>query len=74
MRDLGLLLMLSGGFMLVVGAAMFFGPAIGLGWLGKLPGDIRIERSGFNFYLPITTCLVFSLVLSLIFFVLSRWR
>lgn len=36
-------------------------------WLGRLPGDVRIERDGFRFYLPITTALLVSLVLSLAF-------
>jgi len=45
------------------------------GWLGKLPGDIEIKRDGFSFYAPITTCLLISLVLSLIYyFVSSVWR
>jgi hypothetical protein len=35
----------------------------GLG-LGKLPGDIRIERENFRFYLPITSCILVSLLLS----------
>ncbi|MBL7776035.1 MAG: DUF2905 domain-containing protein [Saprospiraceae bacterium] len=40
-----------------------------LGWLGRLPGDIRIERENFRFYFPITTMLVFSLLLNLLW----RW-
>jgi hypothetical protein len=46
---------------------------IGLAWpwlaklgLGRLPGDIRIEREGFGFYFPITTSILISLVLSLL--------
>jgi hypothetical protein len=39
-----------------------FGPAIP--WLGRLPGDIRIEGEHTRFYFPITTCVVLSLVLS----------
>jgi hypothetical protein len=40
--------------------------------LGRLPGDIRIERDGFGFYLPITTSLVVSLLLTLIFWLLRK--
>jgi hypothetical protein len=36
-------------------------------WLGKLPGDIHIEREGSSFHFPLTTCLVISLVLTLVF-------
>jgi hypothetical protein len=35
-----------------------------LPWLGRLPGDIRIERENFRFYFPLVTCLLLSLVLS----------
>lgn len=35
-----------------------------LRWLGKLPGDIRIERENFRFYMPITTMILLSIVLS----------
>jgi hypothetical protein len=53
--------------------------AVGLLWpwlsrlgLGRLPGDIRIERDGFGFYFPITTGLVISIVVSLILWLLRR--
>jgi ribose/xylose/arabinose/galactoside ABC-type transport system permease subunit len=51
----------------------------GLAWpwlmrlgLGRLPGDIRIERDGFGFYLPITTSVVVSLLLTLLFWLLRK--
>lgn len=40
--------------------------------LGRLPGDIRIERDGFHFYFPITTGLLVSVVLSLILWLLRK--
>lgn len=47
--------------------------AVGIAWpwltrigLGRLPGDIRVEREGFGFFFPITTCIVISLVISLV--------
>jgi hypothetical protein len=53
--------------------------ALGLVWplvaklgLGNLPGDIRIERKGYTFYLPITTGLLVSAVLSLILWLFRR--
>lgn len=52
--------------------------AIGLAWpwvshlpFGRLPGDIHVERDGFNFYFPMVTCVLLSVVLSL---VLWWWR
>ena len=44
-----------------------------LGWLGRLPGDIRIEREHFRFYAPITTMILLSLLLNLILRFLQRW-
>jgi hypothetical protein len=40
--------------------------------LGRLPGDLRIERPGFTFYFPITTCLLLSAVITLASYLLSR--
>ncbi|MBS1576942.1 MAG: DUF2905 domain-containing protein [Bacteroidetes bacterium] len=37
-----------------------------LHWIGRLPGDIRIEKENFRFYFPITTMIIFSILLSLI--------
>jgi hypothetical protein len=52
---------------------------LGLAWplisklgLGKLPGDIHVERDGFNFYFPITTSIIISLVISLILWIFRR--
>ena len=44
-----------------------------LHWLGRLPGDIRIEKENFRFYLPITTMIVFSVALSVIIQVVKRF-
>jgi hypothetical protein len=41
-------------------------------WLGRLPGDIRIERGNSAFYFPIVTCIIISVVLSLIFSLFRR--
>lgn len=41
-------------------------------WLGQLPGDIRIERGNSAFYFPIVTCVIISIVLSLIFSLFRR--
>ncbi|HVN79199.1 MAG TPA: DUF2905 domain-containing protein [Terriglobia bacterium] len=40
--------------------------------LGRLPGDILIKRGDFSFYFPLTTCILLSLLLTLIFSLLSR--
>jgi H+/Cl- antiporter ClcA len=43
-----------------------------LHWLGRLPGDIRVEREGFRFYFPITTMILLSLLLNLIIWAVRR--
>ena len=55
-----------------VGLLLWVSPQIPL--LGKLPGDLRIERPGFRLYFPITTCVLLSLVLSLLAGLVSRLR
>jgi hypothetical protein len=47
-------------------------PFPGWGWLGRLPGDIYIERKNFVFYFPLATGLLLSAVLSAIFWLLTR--
>jgi len=63
----GRALILLGVVLVVVGLLVQLFPA-----LGRLPGDLRIERPGFTFYFPITTCLLLSAVLSLAFHLWSR--
>lgn len=41
-------------------------------WIGRLPGDIYIERGSWTFYFPLATCLLLSLVLTLVFWLLGR--
>ena len=65
MPELGKFLVILGVVIVVLGLLLWSG--IGTGWLGRLPGDIRIERGHRAFYLPIVTCIVISIVLSLIF-------
>jgi hypothetical protein len=57
---------------LVLVAAGLLWPWITRLGLGRLPGDIAIERSNFTFYFPIVTCLIISVVLSFILWLLNR--
>jgi ribose/xylose/arabinose/galactoside ABC-type transport system permease subunit len=70
MHELGKLLVILGTTVLVVGLALWSG--FGGGWLGRLPGDIRIERGSSAFYFPIVTCIIISLALSLILSLFRR--
>ena len=67
------ILIVVGALVLVLGVLFyFFGDK--LNWLGKLPGDIRIERENFSFYFPFTTCVLLSLLVTLIFKVIQWLR
>ena len=70
MQELGKLLVVVGLVAVLVGAALWTG--VGGGWLGRLPGDIRIERGHSGFYFPIVTCTIISIVVSLILSFLRR--
>ena len=59
--------------LLVVGAGIVWLLAPNLPWLGRLPGDIVIERENGRFYFPITTCLLLSAVLSLVMWVVRSF-
>jgi len=61
MNSFGWTFVIAGLTIAVVGLFLVFGPAIP--WLGRLPGDIRIEGEHTRFYFPIATCLLLSLVL-----------
>jgi membrane protein implicated in regulation of membrane protease activity len=62
--NVGRILMIAGAAMLILGALFTLGAR--LPWLGRLPGDIVIERPSFRFYFPIATSIVISIILSLI--------
>jgi hypothetical protein len=64
MGDLGRMLMIAGGALLVLGVIFTLGGR--LPWLGRLPGDIAIERENFRFYFPLATSIVISIILTLI--------
>jgi hypothetical protein len=70
MPDLGKLLIVFGVVMIVVGAIVLLAGKVP--WLGRLPGDIRIERGNWTFYFPIVTSLVISIILTLIFALFGR--
>jgi membrane protein implicated in regulation of membrane protease activity len=64
MGDLGRLLMIAGGVLLLLGALFSLGGR--LPWLGRLPGDIVVERENFRFYFPLATSIIISIILSLL--------
>ena len=70
MEGIGKFLVLIGVIFVLVGVALWAG--FGKGWLGRLPGDISIEKGGSTFYFPIVTCILISIVLSLLLNIFRR--
>lgn len=65
MGALGKLLILLGVFIILMGLLLMMGDKIP--WLGRLPGDILIKKEKFTFYFPLTTSILISLLLTLLF-------
>ena len=63
--SLGKILIILGVVLVAIGLVMILGDKIP--WIGKLPGDIIIRRESFTFYFPIVTCIIISLILTLLF-------
>lgn len=70
MNAMGKTLIFFGIVLIIIGAVFAFGAR--LPWLGRLPGDVYIQKKGFSLYFPIMTSLVVSVVLSIIFMLLRR--
>ncbi|MEO8793846.1 MAG: DUF2905 domain-containing protein [Daejeonella sp.] len=68
---LGKILILTGVLIALLGVVIYFLPGK-FSWIGNLPGDIKIERKNFRFYFPLTTMILFSLLLTL-FVRIWRW-
>lgn len=63
-------------FLFITGCVLI---VLALGWpwisnlpFGRLPGDIRVEREGFSFYFPIVTCIVISVVISIVLWIFRK--
>ncbi|HEO8419866.1 DUF2905 domain-containing protein [Niallia sp. FSL W8-0635] len=68
MNEISKYLMIIGVIVFLIGLVMQFNP------IGKLPGDIMIKKEHTTFYFPITTCIVISIVLSLFFYFIGKFR
>jgi Protein of unknown function (DUF2905) len=68
--ELGKFLVIVGVVLAIVG--LIFWGGLAPKWLGRLPGDIRIEREHSTFYFPIVTCVVISIVLSILLSIFRR--
>jgi len=69
---LGRLLIVLGLVLLVAGLLLTYTNIFSSLRLGRLPGDISIKRENFSLYFPLTSCILISLVLTLIFYLLRK--
>jgi hypothetical protein len=71
---LGKMLLLFGVAMVLLGLVLLVAGHFSgkVPWLGRLPGDIYIERGSWTFYFPLATCLIVSVVLTLLFSLFGR--
>jgi hypothetical protein len=71
--DLGRMLVFLGGLLLVVGVVLIFAGKMNLP-IGRLPGDIVYRGKHTTFYFPLVTCLLLSVILSLVLYFVNRTR
>jgi hypothetical protein len=71
-REIALALIVAGAVLAAVGAILYVSGRLPGVPLGNLPGDVRWERRGITVYLPIATCLLLSMLLTLILRLLHR--
>ena len=70
MGDLGRLFVVLGVLVILVGLVLMLVGRVP--WLGRLPGDIAIQRGNWGFYVPLTTSILISVVLSLVLYLIGR--
>lgn len=69
---LGKMLLVLGGFIMIAGLLIYFWDKIP--YAGKLPGDILIEKKNFTFYFPLASSIILSIIVSLILYLISKFR
>jgi membrane protein implicated in regulation of membrane protease activity len=67
---MGKMLIVMGIFLVIIGILMNTGMKIP--WIGRLPGDISVQRENFSFYFPLTSCIIISIILTLLFYLFRR--
>lgn len=72
MAEIGKTIIFIGLLMVVIGILLLFSDKLPFN-LGKLPGDIAIKKENFSFYFPLTTSILISIVLSILFFLISKF-
>lgn len=71
-QQLGKTLIILGGLVLLAGLLFYFFDRIP--FFGKLPGDIMVKRKNFTFYFPVATSILLSILLTLLLYLINRFR
>jgi hypothetical protein len=71
MQEVGRFVVIIGLLLVVAGVILWRFPSL-LSWMGKLPGDISVQKGNFSFYFPVITCIVVSLVVTLLSWLFRR--
>jgi DUF2905 family protein len=71
MQEIGRYVFLVGIVLVIIGALVWRFPNV-FQWVGKLPGDISIRKGGFSFYFPIVTCILVSILLTIVSWLFRR--
>ncbi len=72
MVPLGRFFIILGLALVVLGTVLSFSDFFSFLRLGRLPGDIQIKRENFSFYFPITTCILLSVILTLLLYLFRK--
>ncbi|MCK9615513.1 MAG: DUF2905 domain-containing protein [Candidatus Omnitrophica bacterium] len=72
MNNLGKILIITGSFLVILGVGLTILARFKIPFLGRLPGDILIQKKNFTFYFPIVTSIILSIILSLILYLVSK--
>ena len=71
MEDFGKIIIIIGFILIIIGLFVYFGNRLPF-HLGRLPGDIVYEKENFTFYFPISSSILISIVLSILFYIFQR--
>jgi Protein of unknown function (DUF2905) len=71
MQEVGKFVVIVGLLMVAAGVILWRFPSL-FGWVGKLPGDISVQKGNFSFYFPIVTCILVSIVITLLSWLFRR--
>ena len=71
MQEVGKFILIIGLVLVAVGALLWRFPSL-FGWVGRLPGDVSVQKGNFSFYFPVVTCILISVIVTLLSWLFRR--